>query len=177
MQLDTDILLFGRAASVPREPCAITTGPHAGGGGKGSAMELDEFVQRCEDAWRAFVTGDAAPAKELFSHRDDVTLANPWGPAATGWSDVARTLDAAADRFRNGRLLAFEALTSFTAGDLAWYHQVERGEAMLSGRPETTGFALRVTTIYRREDVGWRILVRHADPIVAPRSRDATLDA
>ena len=138
-------------------------------------MELEDFLHRCEDAWRVFVTGDSAPAKELFSRRDDVTLANPWGPAAAGWAEVARTLDAAADRFRNGRSMSFDVLTSFASADLAWFHEVERGEAMVSGSPEPTRFALRVTTVYRREDGQWRILLRHADPIIAPRAADATL--
>lgn len=46
-------------------------------------MELEDFVRQCEEAWQAFVTGDPGPAMVLFSRRDDVTLANPWGPAVT----------------------------------------------------------------------------------------------
>jgi hypothetical protein len=48
-------------------------------------MDLDEFIHRCKDAWETFVTGDPEPAMLLFSRREDVTLANPWGPPATGW--------------------------------------------------------------------------------------------
>jgi ketosteroid isomerase-like protein len=46
---------------------------------------------------------------------------------------------------------------------------------MLGGRSELEAFALRVTSIYRREDGQWRIVLRHADPIVVPRPPDATL--
>jgi ketosteroid isomerase-like protein len=138
-------------------------------------MDLEDFVRRCEDAWQVFVTGDPGPAMLLFSHRDDVTLANPWGPAVTGWADVSKALDAAAARFRNGCLAAFDILTKFASDDLACYHEIERGEAMLGGRSELEPFALRVTSAYRHEDGQWRIVLRHADAIVAPRPTDATL--
>lgn len=138
-------------------------------------MDLEDFVRQCEDAWQVFVTGDPAPAKALFSQRDDVTLANPWGPAASGWPSVSRTLDAAAARFRNGRVSTFDVLACYSSDDLAWYHEIERGQAMIGGRPELEDFALRVTSIYRREDGEWKIVLRHADPIVAARPANATL--
>jgi ketosteroid isomerase-like protein len=111
----------------------------------------------------------------LFSRRDDVTLANPWGPAVTGWADVSGTLEATAARFRNGHLSAFDMLTTLVSDDLACYHEIERGEAMLGGRSELEPFALRVTSVYRREEGRWCIVLRHADPILAPRPVDATL--
>jgi ketosteroid isomerase-like protein len=138
-------------------------------------MDLDEFVSQCEEAWQVFVTGDPAPAALLFSRRDDVTLANPWGPAVTGWADVSRTLEAAAARFGGGRFTAFDVLSRFVSGDLACYHEIERGEAMLGGRTEHESFVLRVTSVYRLEDEQWRIVLRHADPIVAPRPTNTTL--
>ena len=109
------------------------------------------------------------------SRRNDVTLANPWGPPVTGWRDVRKTLEAAAARFCHGRLTAFDMFTQFVSDDLAFHHEIERGEAMLGGRSELESFALRVTSIYRREDGQWRIVLRHADPIVAPQAADATL--
>lgn len=138
-------------------------------------MDLDEFVRQCGEAWQVFVAGDPGPAMELFSRRDDVTLANPWGPPVTGWADVSATLAAASARFRNGRFSAFDVLSSFTSDDLAWHHEVERGEAMVGGRTEPETFALRVTSIYRREDGHWRIALRHADPLLAPKPADASL--
>lgn len=87
----------------------------------------------------------------------------------TGWADVSRTLEAAATRFRNGHVTVFDTLTKFVSDDLACYHEIERGEAMLGGRSELESFAIRVTSIYRREGEQWRIVLRHADPIVALR--------
>lgn len=138
-------------------------------------MDLEDFVHRCEEAWQVFVTGDPGPAMLLFSHRDDVTLANPWGPAVTGWADVSKTLEAAAARFRQGRLAAFDVLTKFVSDDLACYHEIERGEAMLGGRSEPEPFALRVTSTYRHEDGQCRVVLRHADPIAGKRPADANL--
>ena len=138
-------------------------------------MDLDEFVRQCEEAWQVFVTGDPGPAMLLFSRRDDVTLANPWGPSATGWSEVSQTLEAAAARFRGGHVSAFEVRSNSVAEDVAWWDEVERGQAMLGGRSELEDFALRVTSIYRREEGQWRIVLRHADPIVVARPPDATL--
>lgn len=79
----------------------------------GTAMDLDEFVRQCEEAWQVFVTGDPGPAMRLFSRRDNVTLANPWGPAATGWPEVSSTLEAAAGRFRSGHVSAFDVRSEF----------------------------------------------------------------
>jgi len=138
-------------------------------------MGLEDFVRQCEEAWHAFVTGDPGPALVLFSRRSDVTLANPWGPAVIGWPEVSRTLEAAAARFRHGHMTGVDILTTFVSDDLACHHEIERGEAMLGGRSELEPFALRVTSVYRREDGQWRIVLRHADPIVAPRAADATL--
>lgn len=136
-------------------------------------MDLEDFVRQCEEAWQVFVTGDAGPAMLLFSHRNDVTLADPWGPTVTGWAGVSKTLEAAAARFRHGRVRTFDILTRFVSDDLACHHEIERGEAMLGGRPEPEPFTLRVTSIYRREQGQWRIVLRHADPIIAPRPSDA----
>lgn len=72
-------------------------------------------------------------------------------------------------------MTAFDILTRFVSADLACYHEIERGEAVLGGRSGLGSFALRVTSIYRREGGQWRIVLRHADPIVAARPADATL--
>ena len=48
---------------------------------------------------------------------------------------------------------------------------IERSRVKMAGEGDDAmrPIALRVTTIFRREEDGWRIIHRHADPITAPR--------
>ncbi len=133
-----------------------------------SARGLDELVEDYRRAARAFAKGDPEPVKAIFSHRDDVVLANPFGPAVRGWKGVAAALDHASSRFRDGDVTGFESVGRYVGADLASVHEVERWRAKVSGREEVTPFELRVTTTFRREDGAWKIVHRHADPITTP---------
>ena len=46
--------------------------------------EVDQLIDQYQQALDAFMKGNPEPGKELFSHREDVTLANPLGPPAHG---------------------------------------------------------------------------------------------
>lgn len=138
-------------------------------------MTLEELIDQEREAWRAFVRGDPHQSKALFSHGDDVILANPWGPPARGWDRVEATLDAAAERFSEGELSSFETLASHVTDGFAVIFEIERGRAKVGGRRNLEPFALRVTTAYRLEDGDWKIVLRHADPIMADKPSDAGL--
>jgi ketosteroid isomerase-like protein len=99
-----------------------------------------------------------------------------WGSHEKGWPAVeARYLWAAA-RFRDsGAALEVEHLTAFGSGDLAVTTAIERAEVGLEGQPATAPMALRVTHVFRREDGGWKLVLRHADPLVARTAPDAVL--
>jgi hypothetical protein len=71
--------------------------------------------------------------QEMFSHRDDVSLANPFGPPAHGWERVAATMELAASTRREGRFLGFETLAKYATTDLAYVVELERLEAKLLG--------------------------------------------
>ena len=64
--------------------------------------DLDRVIEKCRLALDEFVKGDPEPMKEMFSHREDVSLANPLGPPARGWGEVAETMDRAASNFTDG---------------------------------------------------------------------------
>jgi len=131
-------------------------------------MELSEFVELYHSAADEFSRGDPEPVKRVYSHRDDVTLANPFGPAVLGWKQVSDALDFASSRFRDGSVRSFETLARYATADLATILEVEQWQARVGGREELAAFTLRVTSTFRREEGTWRLVHRHADPLVAP---------
>src|SRR3712207_994747 len=57
--------------------------------------------------------------KSLWSRRDDVTLANPFGPPIRGWSEVSARLDLAASNYRDGCDYEFENVSTVVTPELA----------------------------------------------------------
>ncbi len=140
-----------------------------------SASDLEQVIEQYHRTVGAFVTGDPEPQKRLWSRRDDVTLANPLGPPARGWNQVAEVLDRAASLVRDGEHAGFERLSAYATADLGYILEIERFRVKFGGADELTPVSLRVTTIFRREDGEWRIVHRHADPITTPRPLESVL--
>ena len=130
--------------------------------------ELDGVVEQYHRAADAFARGDLEPVKAVFAHRDDVTLANPFGPAVRGWRQVSAALDFASSRFRDGAVTGVGQLARYATADLASLLEIERWRARVGGREDVTPFELRVTSTFRREDGAWKLVHRHADPITTP---------
>lgn len=129
-------------------------------------MNFRQTLQQYHVALDAFARGDSAPVKQVFSHRDDVTLANPFGPAVRGWPRAAEALDFASSRFRDGEMSKYESIAEYVTSDLATILEIEHWRAKVSGRDEVSDFTLRVTSTFRQEDGEWKLVHRHADPIV-----------
>lgn len=126
-------------------------------------------------ALRAYAKGDPEPVLALWSHRDDVTLANPFGPPCRGRSEIESATRQAVANFQPGGPLYFrEVSSSFdevarcASTELGYVVQLERHEGTLAEREGSASVALRVTMIFRHEDDGWKVVHRHADPVTAP---------
>src|SRR6266436_1420565 len=122
-----------------------------------SASDLAQVMEKDHQALDAFVKGDPEPKKTMFSRRDDVTLANPFGPPARGWSQVEKTLEHAAAQLREGEAIGFERISEYATADLAYIVEIERYRGKVGGAGDIAPNSLRVTTIFRREDGQWRI--------------------
>jgi ketosteroid isomerase-like protein len=133
------------------------------------AADLEEFVERYHRAVEAFIKGDPAPQERIWSRHDDVTLANPLGPPARGWTEVLDSLRRAVSQVSDGEVLAVERISGDSSGDLAYLLELEQSRVRLGGAREPASVSLRVTTIFRREEDGWKVLHRHADAITTPR--------
>jgi ketosteroid isomerase-like protein len=124
-------------------------------------------------SWQA--TG--APIKEFFSRADDVSLGNPFGPFVSGWGRVEAILDRAAGVYSDGGPIQFDVVARHVGIDLACFVYVERFDARVGGAGARSSVALRVTTLFRREPAGWRIVHWHGDPITQPRSAESLTQA
>src|SRR5215208_7595147 len=134
-----------------------------------SAVEdVDQLIERFNLAQGEVVRGNAEPANRLFSLREDVTLANPYGPPAHGWDEVAAAAERAAANFRDGEIVGFETIEKYVTDELAYIVRVERARAKVGGSEDITPITLRVTMIFRPEEGEWKIVHRHADPITTP---------
>jgi ketosteroid isomerase-like protein len=133
--------------------------------------ELTAFIQSYHEAARRFARADPNGVKDIYSHRDDVVLANPFGPAVVGWAAVEPGLDFASSRLQGGDVPGFEVLARYGSGDLVVLHTLEHWRAHVPGRPGVEPFELRATSVLRHEDGSWRIALRHADPIASADDR------
>jgi len=115
--------------------------------------------------------------KEIYSHRDDVTLSNPFGPPALGWGEVSATLDRAAANYRDGEAVGFDNVSTVVTPELAYAVEIERYQARVVVASEPTPVAVRVTTVFRREDGIRKVTHRHGDPITTPRQAKSVIQA
>jgi ketosteroid isomerase-like protein len=134
---------------------------------------LSEFQERYRRSVAAFIQGDPEPQKAMWSQRDDVTLANPLGPPVRGPAAVYDAMDGAASQLRDGEGLTVETISEWETPDMAYLVGIERCRIRLGTALEKIPVALRVTTIFFREDGGWKLVHRHADPLMETRSLDA----
>ena len=139
------------------------------------AQEHDLPLEEYHRAGREMTNGNPEVYKALYSRRDDVTLANPFGPPVRGWREVSATLDRAAQNFRDGEVVGFENVSTVITPDLAYTVEVESYRARVGGAEELAPVSIRVTTSFRREDGVWKVVHRHADPIIAQRPPESII--
>jgi|SRR5215213_3797757 ketosteroid isomerase-like protein len=137
--------------------------------------DVDELIEQYRLALGEFMKGNPEPAKELLSHREDVTLANPYGLPVRGWKQVAETMEHAASLRRDGEASSFETVTKYVTPELAYVVQMERLKAKIGGREDITPYALRATMIFRPEDGVWKVVHRHADPITTAQPAESVI--
>lgn len=139
--------------------------------GRQHDLPLDEYHQ----AGVAITNGDPDLYRRLYSRRDDVTLANPFGPPVRGWSAVSERLDGAAANYQDGEAVSFENVSTVVTPDLAYTVEIESYRARVGGGEEISPVAVRVTTVFRRENDTWKVVHRHADPITTLRPPESVI--
>lgn len=139
--------------------------------------ELSDAVEASHQALAAIITGDVEPFLALYSDADDITIGNPFGPFAVGRDGTRAAGSRAASNYSDGEIIGFDRVATHATGDLGCVIEVERFSVRLAHAPELASVALRVTSLYRHEAGGWRLVHRHADPITAARSAGSVAGA
>jgi ketosteroid isomerase-like protein len=140
-----------------------------------AVADLDEVVEQYHLALGEIVKGDPEPLKMMYSHREEVALANPFGPPVRGWDEASATMERAASRYRDGEIVGFENVAKYVTSELACIVEVERYRAKIGGREDIAPVALRVTSILRPEEGSWKVVHRHADPITTPQPIESVI--
>jgi ketosteroid isomerase-like protein len=140
------------------------------------AEGFQSFLPRFELALSRFVNGDPVLWKQIASHREDHIIMGAWGAHEKGWAETAARYDWAAARFRpSAAKVKVEYLATGESGDIAYSISIERSAVHIIGQEKVAPMALRVTHIFRREEGTWRLIHRHADPIMTKTAPSATL--
>jgi ketosteroid isomerase-like protein len=137
--------------------------------------DVDQLIEQFHLASDEFLKGNPEPVQKLWSRREDVTLANPFGPPVRGWDEVAKVGDRAASQVREGELVSVEIVAKHVTAELAYVVEIEWPKAKIGGSEDITPFALRVTMIFRPEEGTWKIVHRHADPITTPQAAESVI--
>jgi ketosteroid isomerase-like protein len=130
---------------------------------------LEHVLPRLTEADTALHNGDASPRIAIWSHNDPTTL---FGAVMTrsGWKEIGPAFEWLASRFSNCESFEYQVIAAGASGDLGYLVGIEHTTASVGGAaPEA--YALRVTTIFRRENGEWKVVHRHGDP--APDSASA----
>jgi hypothetical protein len=128
--------------------------------------EIDELVQRTEEATKALMRGDMDRYLELTPHVRGYTLHRPFGGPAARFEDRSESLREGGSYFKGGDA-KIELTEAHAWGDTVVLVMIERQHGEVGGLPDQD-WPLRVTQVFRREDGEWRVVHRHADPLVQP---------
>src|SRR6266545_6081878 len=134
-------------------------------GGSITEVDVADLVQRCRDAAVALIRGDMRSYLGLFVHADDYTLMPPFGGAPRHGFDATDEAVEQMSTFFAGGEAQVDVVQCSVSGDLVVLALIERQHGEVGGLPDQD-WSLRVTMVFRREGDDWRLVHRHADPLV-----------
>ena len=133
---------------------------------QGNVTDVDvaELIRSTAEAAAAYIQGDIHTYLSLIKHADDYTLMPPYGGEPKRGFDTKEALESTPKMFRGGEE-DLELVESYASGEMAVLVAIERQHGEVGGMPDQD-WSLRVTLVFRREGPEWRLVHRHADPLV-----------
>jgi len=135
-----------------------------------STTRFQTFLQRWEKAQEQFINGDPTAWNSDVTPGQDATIFGAFGGYEKG-ADVGPRYEWAASQYvQSGATKTIEYLSISAAGELAVTVSIERDRAQTKGQREPADRALRVTQVFRWEEDSWKLLHRHADPMLEKKA-------
>ncbi|HEY0630179.1 MAG TPA: nuclear transport factor 2 family protein [Sphingomicrobium sp.] len=125
---------------------------------------LDELIKRNADANAALMRGDAKTFSELLPLADDFTLMSPMGGKVGRPPYSPEQMEEIGKFFKNGSFQQ-ELVEAYATPDMVVLATIERANVEVGGLPPQE-WPLRVTVVFRRDGAEWKLVHRHADPLV-----------
>lgn len=129
--------------------------------------DFEQFMKQREKAARAYVSGEAGPVGEIATRHSPATFFPPQGGSHQGAEAVRSAYEHGATAFESGGESQFEILHMAASDGLAYWVGFQQATTHVRGRSEAVPFNLRVTELFRREGDTWRLIHRHADPLIS----------
>ena len=130
------------------------------------------FLMKWEQCITDFINGDPTCWKQNSSQTDDATIFGAFGGyGEKTWKEVGPRYDWASSQYKpSGAKAKVEYLSIIVGIDLAYTVAIERSEAILGDAKETAPRVLRSTQIFKKENGVWKLLHRHADPLIVKKA-------
>ena len=128
--------------------------------------DFEEFMKERKAAADAYVRGDPEPLGRLVARQSAATFFGPRGGHVQGAEQVWAGYERDAAAFGADADNTLQVLDAGADGQIAYWVGYQRSSVTLAGKP--TQFNLRITEVFRREDDGWKLVHRHADPMAQP---------
>ncbi|RAK57414.1 nuclear transport factor 2 family protein [Phenylobacterium deserti] len=130
---------------------------------------VEQLIARAERQAQLFNAGRMREWNALVGIGDGFTLMEPFGGATShGFNPTEEKLAKLAKNFRNGTA-RLEIDQTYASKDMVVLVYVERNDGEVHGLPNQD-WSLRVTQVFQRQGDGWKLVHRHADPLVHPIS-------
>ena len=131
--------------------------------------QTDTAWQRALETQRlavaAYVSGDPGPFQAGLSHGSDVTIFGGFGGWQKGYQNVEQRTSWSSSQYHGGTSEP-EILAQGHSGDLGYTVHLEHVVARSGPSASEVQKTYRVTHIFRREGDEWKLIHRHADPLI-----------